>query len=264
MNDPAASGHRSGARSGSRSGSRSGRRSKRGRRTLLATAGTLAVVAITLLALGVSQQESEPARNASGTPPSAPGNPQAGGSAASGEPPPAGEAGGGSGSGKDSGKEVDVPRHPPLKASTPARIKIPALRVSAGLEKLGLGTGGAMDTPRDPAKAGWYTPGPAPGAQGPSVIAGHVTWNGEPSVFFRLASLKAGDRIDVTRRDGRTAVFTVQRIARYAKDRFPTVEVYRNLDHAGLRLITCGGEYSKSDHRYADNIVVYAALSDSK
>ncbi|NEE26831.1 class F sortase, partial [Streptomyces sp. SID7982] len=58
--------------------------------------------------------------------------------------------------------------------------------------------------------------------------------------------------------------FTVDRTAVYPKDEFPTVEVYRNLDHAGLRLITCGGEYSASDSRYADNVVVYATLTDSR
>ncbi|NEE50394.1 class F sortase, partial [Streptomyces sp. SID8455] len=33
------------------------------------------------------------------------------------------------------------------------------------------------------------------------------------------------------------------------------------LDHAGLRLITCGGDYSEDDSRYADNVVVYASLT---
>ena len=40
-------------------------------------------------------------------------------------------------------------------------------------------------------------------------------------------------------------------------------EVYGNLDHAGLRLITCGGPYDTSVHHYTDNIVVYAHLVSS-
>lgn len=150
-----------------------------------------------------------------------------------------------------------------LTASAPQRIEIPSLGVSSSLERLGKGASGQMETPRDPGKAGWYTPGPTPGAAGPAVIAGHVTWNGKQSVFFRLSTLKSGDRIEVLRRDGRTAVFTVDRMAQYPKDRFPTLEVYRNVDHAALRLITCGGEYSQADHRYADNVVVYASLTGS-
>jgi len=33
------------------------------------------------------------------------------------------------------------------------------------------------------------------------------------------------------------------------------------LGHAGLRLITCGGDCSEKDSRYADNVVVYAGLT---
>ena len=33
---------------------------------------------------------------------------------------------------------------------------------------------------------------PSPGALGPAVIAGHVTWNGAPKVFYRLGALQRG------------------------------------------------------------------------
>ncbi|MFI7382205.1 class F sortase [Streptomyces sp. NPDC049813] len=165
--------------------------------------------------------------------------------------------------GRASTPRDESPSPSALPSSPPVRVTIPALRVSSPLEKLGLNRQHAMTTPRDPAKAGWYAPGPTPGAKGPSVIAGHVTWNGTPAVFFKLSELDVGDQVKVARRDGRTAVFTVERVAVYAKDDFPTVEVYRNIDGAGLRLITCGGTYSKKDHHYADNVVVYASLSSS-
>ncbi|WP_406250723.1 class F sortase [Streptomyces cyaneofuscatus] len=153
------------------------------------------------------------------------------------------------------------PRTTALPPSRPVSITIPSLKVSSDLEQLGLGKNRAMETPKDPAKAGWYRPGTTPGAIGPSVIAGHVTWDGVPAVFFELTELEPGDRVDVRRADGTTAVFTVDRTATYPKDDFPTVEVYRNLDHAGLRLITCGGAFSEKDSRYADNVVVYASLA---
>ncbi|MFI5859737.1 class F sortase [Streptomyces parvulus] len=148
-----------------------------------------------------------------------------------------------------------------LDRSAPTKVIIPSIGVSSKLEDLGLDRGGVMETPRDPDLAGWYTPGPAPGQQGPSVIAGHVTWNGDRSVFYRLADLAPGDTVAVDREDGRTATFSVDRVEQYPKDEFPTVDVYRNLDHAGLRLITCAGDYSAADRRYADNIVVYATLT---
>ncbi|MEU8680974.1 class F sortase [Streptomyces sp. NPDC048611] len=148
-----------------------------------------------------------------------------------------------------------------MPKSAPQRLSIPSLQVSSTLETLGQKKNGTMQTPRDPDKAGWYRPGPTPGSQGPAVIAGHVSWNGTPSVFHKLSSMKRGDTIEVDRQDGKTAKFTVDRVAQYPKNKFPTVEVYKNLDHAGLRLITCGGEYDEGKHYYPDNVVVFASLT---
>ncbi|MEU6405968.1 class F sortase [Streptomyces sp. NPDC046985] len=148
-----------------------------------------------------------------------------------------------------------------LPASVPVRLTIPAIGVSTSLEHLGLGTGQVLQPPKDPGKAGWFRLGPTPGARGPAVLAGHVTWNQRKAVFFRLAELKPGQGIEVSRQDGRTARFTVTKVAQYVKTDFPSIDVYRNLDYAGLRLITCGGAYSTAHHRYSDNVVVYARLS---
>jgi sortase (surface protein transpeptidase) len=117
-----------------------------------------------------------------------------------------------------------------------------------------------MEVPADPARAGWFTRGPTPGALGPAVIAGHVTWDGAPAIFHRLGTLRRGDQVLVTRKDGRTAVFTVTRLAQFSKSRFPTRAVYGTIDHAGLRVITCGGTYDRARHRYLDNVVVFAKL----
>ncbi len=178
---------------------------------------------------------------------------------------PAGQQGGDStadeapdtGSGSGDRAAASMPK------SAPARLSIPSLQVSSTLETLGQKKGGAMETPRDPDKAGWYQPGPTPGSQGPAVIAGHVSWNGKPSVFEKISTMKAGDTIEVARQDGKTAKFTVDRVAQYPKNKFPTVEVYKNLDHAGLRLITCGGQYDEGQHYYPDNVVVFASLTGS-
>jgi Sortase domain len=147
-----------------------------------------------------------------------------------------------------------------LPESDPVAISIPRIGVQSRLVDLGLEPDGAMQTPGNPAEAGWFTGGPAPGALGPAVIAGHVTWNGAPEVFYRLGTMRRGDQVTVTRKDGKTAVFTVSRVAQFSKSRFPSRAVYGTLDHAGLRLITCGGTYDAARHRYLDNVVVFARL----
>ncbi|MEU1218753.1 class F sortase [Streptomyces microflavus] len=214
------------------------RRSSRRRRVPLVAIAALLLTGGLLLALGTGRQQPAPPRATDQ------GGPSVGAPAAPRSQAPSAE-----------------PQATALPPSRPVSITIPSIEVTSGLEQLGLGKNRAMETPKDPAKAGWYRPGATPGAIGPSVIAGHVTWDGVPAVFFELTELEPGDRIEVRRADGRTAVFTVDRTATYPKDDFPTVEVYRNLDHAGLRLITCGGDYSEDDSRYADNVVVYASLT---
>lgn len=226
-------------------------------RALIAAAAALAVAAAVLLTAGLLQGDPAPPRppSADGTPAPAssshpPGHhvPPDGKDPADGDDPAAGSSGEGRA----------------LTASAPVSLSIPSLGVTSPLERLGRGEEGAMETPADHRRAGWYAPGPTPGERGPAVIAGHVTWNGAKSVFYRLGELRAGDVIDVERADGRTASFEVQRTERFPKSDFPTVEVYRNLDHPGLRLITCGGEFDEADHYYADNVVVFAALTEEK
>jgi sortase (surface protein transpeptidase) len=146
-----------------------------------------------------------------------------------------------------------------LPKSDPVVVSIPRIGVRSRLVKLGL-KDGEMEVPDKPADAGWFDRGPTPGALGPAVIAGHVTWNGAHGVFYRLRTMRPGDQVTVTREDGKTAVFTVSRVARFSKSEFPSRAVYGPIDHAGLRLITCGGTYDAAQHKYLDNVIVFAKL----
>ncbi|MEV6302143.1 class F sortase [Actinoplanes sp. NPDC051861] len=147
-----------------------------------------------------------------------------------------------------------------LPTSPPVRLAIPALKIDVPMTGLGLQPDGTMEVPDDAKTVGWYTKAPTPGSLGPAVLAGHVDYSGKKGTFADLADLRRGDEIRVTREDGRTAVFTVGEVSQYAKDRFPTDAVYGPIDHAGLRLITCGGDFDDRSGHYVDNIVVFAEL----
>lgn len=149
-----------------------------------------------------------------------------------------------------------------LSRSVPVRLQIPAIGVDSTLMPLGLNPDGTMQVPPSGFPAGWYTGAPTPGELGPAIIAGHIDWNG-PGVFYELRRVVPGDTISVTRADARVAVFRVTRVAQYAKDAFPTSLVYGDIDHAGLRLITCGGSWDAQAHHYTDNTVVFAELESS-
>jgi hypothetical protein len=147
-----------------------------------------------------------------------------------------------------------------LPASDPVRIRIPALGVTAEIMDLGLEQDGSMEVPPGAYPVGWYDRSPTPGELGPAVIAGHVDWEGEPGAFFGLAELLPEDEVIVDRADGTAAIFSVNRVEEHSKDSFPTDEVYGNLDHAGLRLVTCGGSFDEDAGRYLDNVIVFAGL----
>ena len=146
-----------------------------------------------------------------------------------------------------------------LARSVPVRLQIDAIGVDTTLMALGLRKDGTMEVPPGGFPAGWYTGAPTPGELGPAIVAGHIDWNGL-GVFYRLADLKPGDEITVTRKDGSKPVFLVTRVAQFSKDQFPTTLVYGNLDHAALRLITCGGSFNSQTGHYEDNIVAFADL----
>lgn len=146
----------------------------------------------------------------------------------------------------------------PMRRSVPERLLIPAISVDSSLMPLGLKSNGTLETPPGPFPAGWYTGAPTPGEVGPAIIVGHVRFN-TPGVFERLTDLRHGDKVLVARKDGSTATFQVTMVQHFAKSRFPTKKVYGNLDHPGLRLITCGG-LNASTNAYDENVVVFADL----
>ncbi|WP_308127948.1 class F sortase [Modestobacter italicus] len=147
-----------------------------------------------------------------------------------------------------------------LPASAPVRVQIPAIGVDSELMDLGLQADGTMEVPAGGFPAGWFTGAPTPGERGPAVLAGHVDWGGAPGVFADLRDVAPGDEISVLRADGSTAVFAVREVGQYDKDAFPTAAVYGDLDHAGLRVITCGGDFDQLAGSYRDNTVVFAEL----
>ncbi|MFJ8465009.1 class F sortase [Streptomyces swartbergensis] len=160
------------------------------------------------------------------------------------------------------GERRDVPALPP---SPPDRIRIPAIRVNAPLTGLGLTRTGSLDVPPAERKnlAGWYQAGTTPGERGTAIVAGHVDNADGPAVFYRLGSLAKGHTIEVDRRDGSVAVFTVDAVEVYAAKGFPDDKVYGAARRPELRVITCGGGYSRGTG-YQGNVVVFAHLTGSR
>ncbi|WP_370085764.1 class F sortase [Streptacidiphilus sp. MAP12-16] len=157
------------------------------------------------------------------------------------------------------------PPPPPLAPSVPLRIRIPTIGVNAPLAQLGLDSTGHLQVPpeNDRNLAGWYRGGPTPGAVGNALIDGHVDNARGRAVFYDLGALHKGNTIEIDRRDGTVAVFGIDAIEVYDKSTFPDQKVYGPTTGPQLRVITCGGGFSKG-RGYLGNVVVYAHLTQER
>ncbi|MFG2770835.1 class F sortase [Streptomyces sp. NPDC048350] len=149
----------------------------------------------------------------------------------------------------------------PLSASRPTRVRVPAVRIDAPVTPVGLDAEGWIDTPPadETGLAGWFTGAVTPGEKGTAVVVGHVDTPDGPSVFYELGALSKGQRVEIGRQDGRTAVFSVYGVEVVPKDDFPAERIYRTSPHPELRLLTCGGGFSRQKG-YDGNVVVSARL----
>ncbi|MGW3987837.1 class F sortase [Streptomyces sp. NPDC004830] len=150
----------------------------------------------------------------------------------------------------------------PLPYSRATRLLIPYLQTDAPVMSLGLDREHRLTAPPgdDPKLVGWYEQGAAPGGQGTAVAVGHLDTDSGPAVFAGLPELRKGRIVKVRRADGRTAVYTVDRVRSYEKAHFPSQEVYGARGRPELRLITCGGSYDRRKG-YSGNVVVFAHLT---
>ncbi|MFB7833967.1 class F sortase [Streptomyces sp. NPDC056056] len=149
----------------------------------------------------------------------------------------------------------------PLPPSTPLRVRVPAVRIDAPVTKVGLDADGWIEAPppEENRLAGWFTGAVTPGERGTAVVVGHVDVPGGRAVFYDLGALRKGHRVEIARRDGRTAVFAVYGVEVVPKEGFPADRVYGDAGVPELRLITCGGAFTE-ENGYAGNVVVSARL----
>ncbi|MBG0850816.1 class F sortase [Streptomyces spinoverrucosus] len=148
-----------------------------------------------------------------------------------------------------------------LPYSLPGWIRIPAIQVDAPVTPVGLDAAGWVDAPppEDPNLAGWFTGAVSPGEKGTAVVVGHVDNLQGPAVFYGLGGLRRGNRVEVVRQDQKTAVFEIYGVEVFAKENFPGDRVYGSKGVPELRVITCGGGFSKQNG-YEGNVVVFARL----
>lgn len=147
-----------------------------------------------------------------------------------------------------------------LGASPPIEIAIPAIDVTSAIVDLGRNADGTVEVPSSFHLVGWYKLAVTPGQVGPAVFLGHVDSQSGPGIFYRLGQLRIGDRVVVTRRDGRAVTFAITGVREYAKVAFPSIDVYGDTPTPTIRLVTCGGAFDAATGHYLSNVVAFGEM----
>lgn len=157
---------------------------------------------------------------------------------------------------------------PPL-GDAPYQMEITRIGVDAPVQTFGLDENAVPVVPTGDNAAqvvAWYDFSAKPGTGSNAVFAGHVTWNGV-AVFYNLASLTAGDEIDLLGQDGTALKYVVSEVFSVNPSTDPHAkDVMLPTQDDVLTIITCGGTFydDPNDHvfggNYAERLVVRAAL----
>jgi hypothetical protein len=141
----------------------------------------------------------------------------------------------------------------------PLEIVMPSGRI-APVQQSGLRSDGTLAIPDDPSVVGWWTGGALIGERfGSTVIAGHVdSRRFGIGVFAELWQVRSGAVVQVRNGALHARYRVVSRTevpqARMTRD---TGAFRQDVSHR-LVLITCGGPFDSTRHRYRDNIVLVA------
>jgi sortase (surface protein transpeptidase) len=145
----------------------------------------------------------------------------------------------------------------------PVRLTIPAIGVDAAIQSVGIAWNapGEMGIPTNFTDVGWYNGGPRPGVPGSAVIDGHLDGKYTPrAVFYDLGKLVPGDLVNVTDKNGNTFQFSVVAVKTYDYNA-STSDIFSSSDSvAHLNLITCTGDWIKSQKLYNKRVVVFTDL----
>ncbi len=139
----------------------------------------------------------------------------------------------------------------------PARLRIPTIDVDTKVEVVGKDTKGRMDVPKQTDQVGWYQYGAKANQTGNVILAGHLDDTDGPAVFYDLAKVKQGQRIEVSSKTGEKVSYVVTNVKSYPVDQAPVGSIFGATLAQRLTLITCIGTFTQSKG-YDERLVVTA------
>lgn len=142
----------------------------------------------------------------------------------------------------------------------PKILKIDKLEVNARIKPVGVNQSNAIKVPASTFDVGWYDKSAKPDKNGTMVLNGHVSGPTQKGVFYRLSTLKPGDKITAVRGDNAQFNYTVTDIKEYDSDKvdMPKVLTTSVAGKKGLNIITCSGKFNAVNNSYTKRVVVFA------
>jgi hypothetical protein len=144
-------------------------------------------------------------------------------------------------------------------APPPVAFTVPDAGVQAPVDAVGVRDDGRVELPEDVDRVGWYRFGPAPGAGGSAVLAGHVDERDQGlGVLAALRATPIGAEVLVTDAAGAVTRWRVVSRETVQKQALPLDRLFTRDGPPRLVLVTCGGPFLPELGSYRDNLVVVA------
>lgn len=157
-----------------------------------------------------------------------------------------------------------TPAHRPSSTMKPNRISIPSIGLYASVIPEKVDSNNYLTIPQQSWRTAWdATTAPLNATYGNTVIAGHVSLNGVPGVFYTLSKVHTSALIYISDSTGKVHAFRVVTSNLYGKTALPNSVFYPAVPRA-LTLITCGGKQGVvngpqgQEYAHLDNLAVQA------
>ena len=146
----------------------------------------------------------------------------------------------------------------PVSGGVPTELRL-AGRLRVSLDPVGVSADGNVEIPGDPAHAGWWAAGSAPGdPAGSTVLVGHLDSGTRGlGAFAALLDVSLGDEVQIVDASGAVFRYAITGRQQVSKAALPA-SVFSREGTPRLVLITCGGRFDPRTHHYDDNIIVTA------
>ncbi|GGS14148.1 class F sortase [Actinokineospora fastidiosa] len=147
---------------------------------------------------------------------------------------------------------------PQPRAQSPGTVRLRG-GGEARLVRAELGPDATLPVPENLREATWWGADLA-AAEGATVLAGHVNWQGRTGPFAELWDARAGDPVSVVALDGRVWEYRVSEVVTLPKDDLPAraEELFGQTGPHRLVLVTCGGRWVGGADGYESNRIVVA------